>query len=100
MKYVISKENIHSLDTTKEPSLYQVVMHNDDFTPMEFVVGLLERFFYMSRTIATEVMMEAHIKGSAVCGVFARDAAETKISQIVDYAKHHEHPLTCTMDVK
>src|SRR5471030_2522536 len=70
----------------QEPHLYQVVMHNDDFTPMEFVVAVLEIFFNMDRTKATSVMYEVHISGKAVCGVYTRDVAETKADQVVEYA--------------
>jgi ATP-dependent Clp protease adaptor protein ClpS len=104
MKYQKSKEVTDQIKSDLEeikiePSQYQVVMHNDDFTPMEFVVGVLEKFFYMSRAKAAEVMLEAHTKGVAVCGYFVKDTAETKISEIIDYARLHEHPLSCSMDV-
>lgn len=79
----------------KEPSLYQIVMHNDDFTPMEFVVAVLEIFFNLDRTRATEIMYEVHISGKAICGVYTRDIAETKIEQVIEYARRHEHPLLC-----
>ena len=82
----------------KEPALYQVVMHNDDFTPMEFVVAVLEIFFNMDRTKATSVMYEVHISGKAVCGVYTRDVAETKADQVVEYARTHEHPLLCNIE--
>lgn len=81
------------------PALYQVVVHNDDFTPMEFVVKTLESFFYMDRRKAAAVMMEAHMKGDALCGVFSKDFAESKVAQVIDYAKLHEHPLICTMEI-
>src|SRR3990167_4446065 len=76
----------------KEPYLYQVVMHNDDFTPMEFVVAILELFFHMESTLAAKVMYEIHLKGKAICGVYSRDVAETKADQVMDYARRHEHP--------
>lgn len=79
----------------KRPSLYQVIMLNDDYTPMEFVIHILESFFGMDREKATRVMLEVHTKGQAVCGVYSRDVAETKASQIVDYAQQNEHPLLC-----
>lgn len=83
----------------KEPSMYQVIMHNDDFSPMEFVVAVLEIFFNMDRTIATQIMYEVHIKGKAICGVFSKDVAETKVNQVIEYARSHEHPLLCSLEV-
>lgn len=82
----------------REPSLYQVLLHNDDFTPMEFVVGVLESFFYMSRSKAAEIMLEAHRQGKAVCGLFSKDVAESTITQVIEYARTKEHPLTCSME--
>jgi ATP-dependent Clp protease adaptor protein ClpS len=82
----------------KQPSLYQVIMHNDDFTPMEFVVAVLELFFNMDRALATRVMYEIHTKGKAVCGVFSKDVAETKIEQVNEYARRQEHPLMCSIE--
>jgi ATP-dependent Clp protease adaptor protein ClpS len=83
----------------KEPSLYQVWMHNDDFTPMEFVVAVLEMFFNMERHMATNVMYQVHMEGKASCGVFTKDVAETKVDQVVHYARRHEHPLLCSVEV-
>lgn len=82
----------------KEPSMYRVVMHNDDFTPMEFVVGVLESFFHMDRTKATKVMYDVHMLGKAVCGVFTKDIAATKTDQVIDYARENEHPLLCSVE--
>lgn len=82
----------------KEPGLYQVVMYNDDFTTMEFVVEVLELFFNMDRAKATQVMYEVHISGKAICGVFSKDVAETKVEQVIDYARRHEHPLLCEVE--
>jgi ATP-dependent Clp protease adaptor protein ClpS len=82
----------------KEPSMYQVVMHNDDFTPMEFVVTVLEGFFYMDRVRATRIMHQVHMSGKAICGVFTRDIAETKVDLVIDYARRHEHPLLCSIE--
>lgn len=82
----------------QEPDLYQVIMHNDDFTPMEFVVSILERFFYMDRRRATETMLKVHADGQAVCGIYTRDVAETKTTQVMEYARRYEYPLTCTME--
>lgn len=83
----------------QEPGMHQVVMHNDDFTPMEFVVAVLEMFFNMDRTQATQVMYEVHTQGKAVCGLFSKDVADTKVDQVMDYARMHEHPLLCSTEV-
>ncbi len=82
----------------KQPSLYRVVLINDDFTPMEFVVDILETIFAMERTRATQVMLEVHTKGKGVCGVFSFEIAETKVAQVMGIAKQHQHPLLCTME--
>jgi ATP-dependent Clp protease adaptor protein ClpS len=83
----------------KEPVMYQVIMHNDDYTPMEFVVDVLEMFFNMERNKATQVMYEVHMTGQAICGVFSKDVAETKSDQVMEYARRHEHPLLCSIEV-
>jgi ATP-dependent Clp protease adaptor protein ClpS len=82
----------------KEPALYQVCMHNDDFTPMEFVVEVLEMFFSMDKGRATDIMYEVHTSGKALCGVFSRDVAETKSDQVMEYARRHDHPLLCSIE--
>jgi len=82
----------------KPPPLYQVVMFNDDYTPMEFVVHVLEAFFAMDREKATRVMLKVHQDGKAVCGVFTRDIAETKSAQVNEYSKQNEHPLICEIE--
>lgn len=82
----------------KRPSLYKVMLLNDDYTPMEFVVEILEVFFAMSREKATNVMLTVHIHGKAVCGVYTRDIAETKAAQVNQYAREHEHPLLCEIE--
>src|SRR3990167_9150645 len=82
----------------KQPAMYQVVMHNDDFTPMEFVVAVLEAFFNMERAIAAHLMYEVHTTGKAVCGMFSKDVAETKVDQVMDYARMHDHPLLCSIE--
>ncbi len=82
----------------KRPPLYRVVLINDDFTPMEFVVDILETIFNMERTRATQVMLEVHTKGKGVCGVFNYEIAETKVAQVMGIAKQHQHPLLCTME--
>ena len=82
----------------KEPPLYRVVLLNDDYTPMEFVVEILESVFGMERTQATQVMLEVHTKGKGVCGVYNFEIAETKVAQVMGIAKQHQHPLLCTME--
>ncbi len=82
----------------KRPPLYKVLLLNDDFTPMEFVVHVLETFFRMSREKATQVMLHVHTRGVGVCGVFTRDIAETKVAQVNDHARQNQHPLLCTME--
>jgi ATP-dependent Clp protease adaptor protein ClpS len=82
----------------KRPPLYRVVLINDDFTPMEFVVDILESVFGMERTRATQVMLEVHTKGKGICGVFNFEIAETKVAQVMVIAKQHQHPLLCTME--
>ena len=82
----------------KQPPLYRVVLINDDYTPMEFVVEVLESIFGMERTRATQVMLEVHTKGKGVCGVYNYEIAETKVAQVMGLAKQHQHPLLCTME--
>jgi ATP-dependent Clp protease adaptor protein ClpS len=82
----------------KRPPLYQVVLLNDDYTPMEFVVDVLEHIFGMDRTGATRVMLEVHTRGKGVCGVYTYEIAETKVAQVTAYARQHQHPLLCTME--
>lgn len=82
----------------KRPPMYKVVMFNDDFTPMEFVVEVLETFFAMNREKATQVMIRVHTQGKAVCGVYTRDIAETKAAQVNECAKENEHPLLCEIE--
>lgn len=82
----------------KQPPLYRVVLINDDYTPMEFVVDILESVFGMERTRATQVMLEVHTKGKGVCGVYNFEIAETKVAQVMSIAKQHQHPLLCTME--
>ena len=83
---------------SKRPPLYKVMILNDDYTPMEFVVHVLERFFGMSSAQAFEIMLTVHKKGLAVVGVFSHEIAETKVTQVVDFARRHEHPLQCMME--
>ena len=83
---------------TKRPSLYKVLMLNDDYTPMEFVVYVLERFFNMDNGRAVEIMLTVHTKGLAVVGVYPFEVAETKVTQVMDCARANQHPLQCTME--
>jgi len=83
---------------TKRPPLYKVMLLNDDYTPMEFVILVLERFFAIGHSQATEIMLTVHKKGLAVVGVFPHEIAETKVSQVMDFAQRHQHPLQCTME--
>tara|TARA_Y100000588_G_scaffold301833_1_gene323863 strand:+ start:62 stop:400 length:339 start_codon:yes stop_codon:yes gene_type:complete len=83
---------------TRKPSMYKVVMLNDDYTPMEFVVLVLERFFSKSHEEAIQIMLHVHQKGVGICGVFTYEVAETKVSQVMDLAQQHEHPLQCTLE--
>ena len=87
-----------TLTRTKKPSLYRVLLLNDDYTPMEFVVYVLERFFQKSREEATTIMLHVHQNGVGVCGVFTYEVAETKVALVLDLARRHEHPLQCTME--
>ncbi len=82
----------------KRPPLYKVLLLNDDYTPMDFVVHILEQFFGMSQEKAAQIMLEVHTKGIGVCGVFSRDIAETKVAQVNDYSRECQHPLKCTME--
>ena len=83
---------------TKQPSMYKVLMLNDDYTPMEFVVHVLERFFGKAHEEAIQIMLHVHQKGVGLCGVFTYEIAETKVTQVVDYARRHQHPLQCTLE--
>ena len=83
---------------TKKPSNYKVLMLNDDYTPMEFVVLVLQQFFSMSIEDATRVMLQVHQQGVAVCGVFTYEVAETKVTQVIDFARENQHPLQCTLE--
>jgi ATP-dependent Clp protease adaptor protein ClpS len=83
---------------TKKPPMYKVLLLNDDYTPMEFVVHVLERFFGLSHAQAFEIMLTVHKKGLAVVGVFSYEIAETKVAQVMDFARRHQHPLQCTLE--
>lgn len=82
----------------KQPPLYRVILLNDDYTPMEFVVEVLEIFFGMDRSRATQIMLHVHTRGKGVCGTYSRDIAETKVDQVNAYSRQHQHPLLCQME--
>ena len=82
----------------KKPPMYKVIILNDDYTPMEFVVLVLETFFNMDREKATRIMLHVHTRGMGICGVFTRDIAETKVNQVNEYSRNNQHPLLCTME--
>jgi ATP-dependent Clp protease adaptor protein ClpS len=85
---------------TKRPSLYRVLILNDDYTPMEFVVHVLERFFGKDHEAATRIMLHVHHHGIGECGIFTYEVAETKVTQVMDFARKHQHPLQCVMEKK
>jgi len=82
----------------KPPPMYQVVLLNDDFTPMEFVVGVLQKFFGKGREQATQIMLKVHHEGRGICGVYPRDLAASKVEQVSSYSRQHQHPLQCVME--
>lgn len=82
----------------KPPPMYKVILNNDDYTPMDFVVEVLVRFFRMNSEQATDVMLQIHYKGKAICGVYSAEVAETKVVQVNQYAREHQHPLLCSME--
>lgn len=82
----------------KKPPLFKVVLMNDDFTPMDFVIEVLMNFFAMNEEKATQIMLHVHTRGVGVCGVFSRDVADTKVKLVNDYSRQHQHPLLCTME--
>ena len=89
---------VKSKPKTKKPAMYKVLMLNDDYTPMEFVVHVLERIFGKNRQDATRIMLHVHRRGVGLCGVYTYEVAETKVTQVVDYARRHQHPLQCTLE--
>ena len=91
-------EPVKERETLKPPRKYNVILNNDDYTPMEFVVHVLERFFGLNHAQSVEIMLTVHKKGLAVVGVFSHEIAETKVAQVMDYARRHQHPLQCTME--
>ena len=83
---------------TQRPSMYRVLILNDDYTPMEFVVYVLEQYFHKSREEATQIMLHVHQTGVGICGVYTYEVAETKVAQVIDTARRHQHPLPCTLE--
>ena len=92
------KPRVSTKTKTARPPLYKVILLNDDFTPMDFVVVVLETFFNLDRERATQVMLHVHTRGKGVCGVFTREVAETKVTQVNEFSRTHQHPLLCTME--
>lgn len=82
----------------KPPGMYKVILFNDDYTTMEFVIEVLQRFFAINSERAQQLMLQIHNQGSAVCGIYARDVAETRVAQVTEFAQQHEHPLRCGME--
>lgn len=95
----VTPESVELIKTDiQPPSMYKVIIMNDDYTPMDFVVEILQRFFRMDLDTATQVMLSVHYEGKGVCGVYTADIAETKVEQVNRYARKHEHPLLCIME--
>jgi ATP-dependent Clp protease adaptor protein ClpS len=90
--------SVRSRSKTKKPAMYKVLMLNDDYTPMEFVVHVLERVFAKNREEANRIMLHVHQKGVGICGVYTYEVAETKVTQTMDFARKHQHPLQCTLE--
>ena len=101
-RMVIKKQDESVLESEatrlKPPPLYKVMLLNDDFTPMDFVVTVIQKFFGLDREQATRIMLKVHREGVGVCGVFPRDIAATKVEQVIAYARQHQHPLACVME--
>ena len=100
-KEAASPQHQESADTAtvlQPPSMYKVVLNNDDYTRMEFVVEIFQRFFRMNLQQATEVMLAVHYQGKGVCGIYTAEIAETKVAQVNEYAREYQHPLLCTME--
>src|SRR5690606_26377467 len=103
-RYRVGRDDDHGLVTEeakprlKRPPLFRVILINDDYTPMEFVVQVLEKVFSLDRNTATRIMLEVHTKGKGVCGVYTYEIAETKVAQVTGLARQHQHPLLCTME--
>ncbi len=99
-EWISPDSDVLELEETKlkPPSMYKVVLNNDDYTPMEFVIDVLDKFFSMDLEKATHLMLTVHYEGKAVCGIFTAEVAETKVAQVNTYSRDNEHPLLCTME--
>lgn len=98
-KTVNESDTIEKIETKlRPPSMYNVLLHNDDYTPMDFVIDVLQRFFRLDNQKATEVMLNVHYKDVGICGTFTAEIAETKVMQVMNYARENEHPLRCSME--
>jgi len=91
-------ERTQTKPKNKKPSLYKVMVLNDDYTPMDFVVHILERYFHKNRDEATSIMLNVHHEGVGICGVYTYEVAETKVMQVMEFARQHQHPLQCVME--
>jgi len=91
-------EKLASRASTKKPPMYKVLLLNDDFTPMDFVVLILQQFFHKDREQATRIMLQVHMQGHGVCGIYTKDVAATKVEQVLHFARVHQHPLQCVME--
>ncbi|MDI9819669.1 MULTISPECIES: ATP-dependent Clp protease adapter ClpS [unclassified Legionella] len=100
LEEIVEHKQVESeaLPKLKQPKKYKVILLNDDYTPMEFVVEVLKRFFHFNEEVATQVMLQVHILGKGICGVFTKDIAETKVALVNDYSRSNEHPLLCAME--
>lgn len=100
LEYTVERKTVEteSKPEVRQPRKFKVVLLNDDYTPMDFVVEVLRRFFYLNEERATQIMLQVHIQGKGVCGVFTRDIAETKVALVNEYARNNEHPLLCSME--
>ncbi|UTV26828.1 ATP-dependent Clp protease adapter ClpS [Photobacterium atrarenae] len=99
-EWIIPESDVQEEEKTqvKPPSMYKVILNNDDYTPMDFVIEVLQKFFSMDLEKATQLMLTVHYEGKAICGTFTAEVAETKVAQVMMYAREHEHPLLCTME--
>jgi len=96
--FSVEVEELDQNERAKEPKMFQVILHNDDFTPMDFVVKLLVQYFFKSMDAAYEIMLRVHKEGRGTCGVYSREVAETKVEQVKKLAKFHDYPLQCTYE--
>lgn len=99
-EWIIPESDVLDEEKTqvKPPSMYKVILNNDDYTPMDFVIEVLQKFFSMDLEKATQLMLAVHYEGKAICGTFTAEVAETKVAQVMMYTREYEHPLLCTME--